>query len=97
MVGQLSLASSGTAEFKSGNAGIDHMSTFTSMLPSDMRSQLTDAGDRAIRGMQSDQQTNCGSRATNNNSAVGNNLKNRGMGGSAFANKKKWIKEGRTS
>lgn len=53
MVGQLSLNASGSAEFKSGNACIDTMSTFTSMLPADMRSHVgSDVGDRSIRGMQ---------------------------------------------
>jgi hypothetical protein len=96
MVGQLALNASGSAEFKSGNACVETMSTFTSMLPADMRSHVSDAGDRSIRGMQ-DQQSNCASRATANNSATGNNAKNRTTGGSAFANKKKWMKEGRSS
>lgn len=37
------------------------------------------------------------SRANANNSAAANSAKNRALGGSAFANKKKWMKEGRTS
>jgi hypothetical protein len=97
MVGQLSLNASGSAEFKSGNACIDTMSTFTSMLPADMRSHVgSDVGDRSIRGMQ-DQQSNSTNRAAANNSATANNAKNRTTGGSAFASKKRFMKEGRTS
>lgn len=52
MVGQLGLNAAGSAEFKSGNANVETMSTFTSMLPADMRSHASELGDRSIRGMQ---------------------------------------------
>ena len=38
MIGTLNLSNKGGAEFKSVNASTDAQSTFTSMLPSDMRS-----------------------------------------------------------
>lgn len=51
MVGTLHLSSNGSAEFKSVNAAADVTSTYTSMLPADMRSSAYDTRSMADRGL----------------------------------------------
>jgi hypothetical protein len=54
MVGQLNLSAQGVVEFKSGNANLDNMSTYTSMIPNDMRSNVSNGIERSVRGMQAE-------------------------------------------
>ena len=69
MVGNLTLNSQGSVEFKSA-AALDNVSNFSSMLPPDMRSRIgTDGADRGLRAMQVDQQS-CASRVNLANSAT---------------------------
>jgi uncharacterized membrane protein YoaK (UPF0700 family) len=95
MVGTLSLSSQGSVEFTSGKASSDAMSTYTSMIPADLKSNVSEI-ERSVRGMQNDQQSTAHNRAANN-SAVQNNIANRPTGGSAFITKKKWLKDMRVS
>jgi len=59
MVGSLAFGATGNVEFKSSTA-LDAVSSFSSMLPSEMRSKAGSEYERSIRSMQTDQQSNNG-------------------------------------